>query len=335
MNIYLGIDVGSITTKLAALDSNSKLINHIYRPTQGNPVAALQQGLKQLRWLLPHDAEISGVATTGSGRRLAGIMLGADLVKNEITSQAVAALHYIPQVKTLIEIGGQDSKLIIIREAMAIDFGMNTICAAGTGSFLDHQAERLNMSIVQFSQQALESTRPVSITGRCTVFAESDMIHKQQMGYPTKDIIYGLCRTLVCNYLNDVGLGKDIQSPIVFQGGVAFNQGIVRALEEEFNSRIIIPAHPEIMGAIGAALLVHEEMVNNIGSQESRFKGFAVSDIDYDSSSFECRECPICCQIAQLSLDGQVMTRWGGDCDLWEEEAVLNRPSESEYENCH
>ncbi len=121
------------------------------------------------------------------------------------------------------------------------DFGMNTVCAAGTGSFLDHQALRLNMSIEEFSQRALESKTPVRIAGRCTVFAESDMIHKQQMGHRTEDILYGLCQALVRNYLNNVGLGKDIQPPIVFQGGVAFNQGIVKALREELNTEVIVP----------------------------------------------------------------------------------------------
>ena len=319
MEIYLGIDIGSVTTKLAALDSNDRLISHIYRPTKGEPVAALQQGLKELRPLLPRAARICGVATTGSGRRLAGVIVGADLVKNEITSQTAAALHYFPQVKTVIEIGGQDSKIIIIRDGAAADFAMNTICAAGTGSFLDHQARRLGMDIGQFSQRALKSNKPAVISGRCTVFAESDMVHKQQMGYGSEDIIYGLCRTLVSNYLSDVGLGKDLRPPIIFQGGVAFNQGIVRALEEELKSQIIIPAHPEIMGAVGAALLVHEEMVNNIDNQASRFRGFEASEISYQTSPFECRECSIRCQVAQLSCNGRVLARWGGICDLWQE----------------
>jgi len=278
VEVYLGIDVGSVTTKLAVLDGNNRLLSHIYRPTQGNPVAALQQGLKNLQQQLSPEAEICGVATTGSARQLAGVMVGADLVKNEITSQAVAALDFMPTVQTVIEIGGQDSKIIIIRDGLVTDFGMNTICAAGTGSFLDHQARRLNMTIDRLSNQALKSRKPVSIAGGCTVFAESDMLAKQQMGYGTEDIVYGLCRALVGNYLSDVGLGKDIKPPILFQGGVAFNQGIIRALEEELDSQIIIPSHPEVMGAIGAALLVHEEMVNN---KESRFKGFGVSEIGY------------------------------------------------------
>ena len=315
MEIYLGIDVGSLSTKLAALNRTDELVAHVYLLTQGKPIEAEQQGLKQIKQNLPKEAEICGVATTGSARYLAGVVVGADLVKNEITSHAIAALHYFPDVQTVIEIGGQDSKIIIIRNGIVTDFGMNTICAAGTGSFLDHQAQRLNMSIEEFSRRALTSTSPVRIAGRCTVFAESDMIHKQQMGHRLEDIVYGLCQALVRNYLNNVGLGKEIKPPIVFQGGVAFNQGILKALKEELKTDIIIPSHHEVMGAIGAALLVHEEIENR---NRSNFKGFEVSEIDYHTSSFECKACPNLCEIAQLSLNEQVLARWGGRCDLWE-----------------
>jgi hypothetical protein len=160
------------------------------------------------------------------------------------------------------------------------------------------------------------SKNPVRIAGRCTVFAESDMIHKQQMGHRIEDILYGLCQALVRNYLNNVGLGKDIQPPIIFQGGVAFNQGIVKALQEELNCEVIVPPHHEVMGAIGAALLVHEEVINT--QSESKFKGFGISEIKYHTASFECKACPNLCEIAQLSLDSQILARWGGRCDLWE-----------------
>jgi len=273
---YLGIDVGSVTTKFAVLNDADELLAHLYLPTQGKPIEMVQQGLSQLKQKLPQNIDIAGVATTGSARYLAGVIVGADLVKNEITSHAVGALHHFPQAQTVIEIGGQDSKIIIIRDGMVTDFGMNTVCAAGTGSFLDHQASRLNMSIQELSRWSLKSKKPVRIAGRCTVFAESDMIHQQQMGHRTEDIIYGLCQALVRNYLNNVGLGKDIQPPIIFQGGVAFNQGIVKALQEELENEVIVPPHHEVMGAIGAALLVHEEVINT--QNESNFKGFGIKE---------------------------------------------------------
>lgn len=315
MDIYLGIDVGSVTTKLAALDNDNRLVADIYQPTQGKPVEMVQDGLKKIQGRLP-EARICGVGTTGSARFLAGVIVGADLVKNEITCHAVGTLHYVPDVQTIIEIGGQDSKIIIVRNGIVTDFGMNTVCAAGTGSFLDHQALRLGMRIEEFAQKALTSRSPVRIAGRCTVFGESDMIHKQQMGHRIEDILYGLCQALVRNYLNNVGLGKQIEKPIVFQGGVAFNQAIVKAFEEELQTSITVPPHHQVMGAIGAALLVHEKMQES--ASKSCFTGFGATEAAYQTSSFECKACPNICEIAQLALDSKVLARWGGRCDMWE-----------------
>ena len=316
MEVYLGVDVGSVSTKFALLNQKNELVANVYLLTEGKPIESVQCGLKEIQQHLPEDARICGVGTTGSARYLAGVILGADLVKNEITTHAVAAQFCIPEVQTVVEIGGQDSKIIIIRDGVVTDFGMNTICAAGTGSFLDHQALRLNMNISEFGERALQSKNPVRVAGRCTVFAESDMIHKQQMGHRTEDILYGLCQALVRNYLNNVALGKDIQPPIVFQGGVAFNKGIVKALQEGLGTEITVPPHHEVMGAIGAALLVHEEAAAN--HLETRFQGFGVSQTQYHTSTFECRSCPNLCEIARLSTDGRVIAQWGGRCDLWE-----------------
>jgi len=314
--VYLGIDVGSVTTKLAALDEEDRLIDSLYLRTQGKPIAMVQQGLREMANRLPAGAGMRGVGTTGSARYLAGVMVSADVIKNEITSQAVAAVHFVPDVQTVIEIGGQDSKIIMIRDGIVTDFGMNTVCAAGTGSFLDQQAQRLNIRIEDLGQMALQSQRPVRIAGRCTVFAESDMIHKQQSGHRIEDIVYGLCLALARNYLNNVGLGKEILPPVLFQGGVAFNRGMVRAFEEILNTKVIVPRHHEVMGAIGAALLAHEEMA--VRGNGTRFKGFEVAEADFGTSSFECKACPSLCEIAQVFLDGKVLARWGGRCDIWE-----------------
>lgn len=314
--MYLGVDVGSVTTKFALVTEEGELVAYNYLRTQGKPIAVVQRGLKEIQGQLPPRGEIQGVCTTGSARYLAGVILGADMVKNEITSQAVGTLYYVPDVSTIIEIGGQDSKLIIVRDGTVVDFAMNTVCAAGTGSFLDQQASRLNMMIEDFGGQALQSKAPVHIEGRCTVFAESDMIHKQQMGHETEDIIYGLCQALVRNYLNDVGTGKEMLPPIVFQGGVAFNKGILRAFEESLNTEVLVPLYHEAMGAIGAALLVREEMSRN--GKVTDFTGFEASEESYCTSSFECRLCPDRCEIAQILQNGEVIAHWGGRCDLWE-----------------
>ncbi len=315
MNLYLGIDVGSVTTKLALVDQDRQVLSTLYMRTEGQPIAKVQEGLRQMREAVDGDMHICGVATTGSARYLAGAIVGADIVKNEITAHAVAALHFVPDAQTVLEIGGQDSKIIMIRDGIVVDFGMNTVCAAGTGSFLDHQAQRLNISVEEFGPTALCSNTPVRIAGRCTVFAESDMVHKQQMGHNMEDILNGLCQALVRNYLNNVALGKEVLSPVVFQGGVAFNRGIVRAFEEALKAPVYVPPHHEAMGAIGVAFLAQEEMAGRDGSS---FRGFSVSQAEYASSSFECKACPNLCEIAQVRLEGKIVARWGGRCDLWE-----------------
>mgnify|MGYP006299279025 CR=1 FL=1 len=313
---YLGIDVGSVSINLAVINKDCKLIHKEYLRTEGKPIPKIKKGLQLISDKFG-DMEIGGVGTTGSGRNLAGVMVGADTIKNEITAHAVAAAHLIPDVKTVMEIGGQDSKIIIIRDGVAVDFAMNTVCAAGTGSFLDQQASRLEIPIEDFGDYALEADSPVRIAGRCSVFAESDMIHKQQMGHETPEIIAGLCDALVRNYLNNVGKGKDIQKPIVFQGGVAANTGIKNAFEKELETDVFVPEHHDVMGSIGAAMLGYETMKKR--NEQSSFKGFDISDFDFRAQSFECEGCPNRCEIINIYQNDQLIARWGANCSRWEE----------------
>lgn len=312
---YLGIDVGSVSTNLAVLSEAGEVLAGLYLRTQGRPIEAIQKGLKEIARLLPPKLTIAGVGTTGSGRYLAGAMVGADVIKNEITAHAVAACMMVPGVQTVLEIGGQDSKIIILRNGVVVDFAMNTVCAAGTGSFLDQQAARLNIPIEQFGELALKSTNPVRIAGRCTVFAESDMIHKQQMGHPLPDIIRGLCEALVRNYLNNVGKGKEILPPVVFQGGVAANVGIRAAFEQFLGMRVVVPEHHKIMGAIGAAQLAAEEVAK---TGRTNFKGFSVAELRYQTRSFLCDGCPNTCEIAEMYENERVIGRWGARCPRWD-----------------
>lgn len=315
MQGYMGIDVGSVSTNLVIINPEGQVLSSLYLRTRGQPIQVVQEGLRQIGKELGRDVEIKGVGTTGSARTLTGVIVGADTVKNEITAHAVAASHLVPDVQTVVEIGGQDSKIIVLRDGIVTDFAMNTVCAAGTGSFLDHQAERLNIPIEEFGNIALQSKSPVRIAGRCSVFAESDMIHKQQMGHPTSDIVAGLCDALVRNYLNNVGKGKDILAPVLFQGGVAANAGIKAALERALELKIIIPKYFSVMGAIGAALLAQAAMPEK---KKTNFRGFAVSDMKYEASSFECKGCPNMCEIVNIAVDGEILARWGGRCGKWE-----------------
>ena len=237
------------------------------------------------------------------------------LIKNEITAHAVAASALEPEVRTILEIGGQDSKIIFLKNGIVYDFAMNTVCAAGTGSFLDRQAARLDIPIEEFGGYALESQNPVRIAGRCAVFAESDMIHKQQTGHCSEDIIAGLCEALVRNYLNNLAKGKKIEEPIVFQGGVAANVGIAAAFEKILNRKIIIPRYYDVMGAYGAAILAKEEIEKN--GSTTCFCGFDSSNDDFDVKSMECKGCPNMCEVIQISANGALKACWGDRCGKW------------------
>lgn len=317
MKAYLGVDVGSVTTKLVALDEHDQVLASLYIRTRGRPIEAVQQGLHELAGRLNGaPVEIGGAGTTGSGRYLAAVVVGADVIKNEITAHAVATSHFVPGVQTIIEIGGQDSKIIILRDGVAVDFAMNTVCAAGTGAFLDQQAARLSMNVEDIGPLALQSKTPVRIAGRCTVFAESDMIHKQQMGHRVEDILYGLCQAMARNYLNNVGLGKEIRERVAFQGGVAFNKGMIRAFEDALDTPMYVPPHHEVMGAIGAAMLAREAMQPN--GHTTQFKGFTASELNCRTNSFECRFCSNRCEIVQVLINKKVVARWGGRCDRWD-----------------
>lgn len=283
----------------------------------GNPVKAIQEGFAQLAEGLPARARIRGVGTTGSGRNLAQILLGADVVKNEITAHGVAASHDYPQVRTIIEIGGQDSKLILLRNGIVYDFAMNTVCAAGTGSFLDQQAARLNIPIEAFGGRAIQARQSVRIAGRCGVFAESDMIHKQQMGYPLEDILMGLCEALVRNYLNNVGKGKKIEEPVVFQGGVAANAGLRTAFEKVLEMPVQVPPHYEVMGAVGAALLAWEKMEGSGAPTAFRGDDFVLGG-DFHSKSYECSGCPNLCEVVCIKRGKVSLAFWGDRCKKWE-----------------
>jgi len=313
---YVGIDVGSVTTKVVVIDEEGNPLGKpVYIRTQGQPIKAIQQGIAMVREDLPKNIEIRGAGTTGSARYLAGVMIGADVIRNEITAHAVAALRFNPDVNTIIEIGGQDSKIIILRNGLVVDFAMNTVCAAGTGSFLDRQAERLGIPIEEFGALALKAKTPVRIAGRCTVFAESDMIHKQQMGFSVEDIVAGLCEALVRNYLSNVAKGKKILPPIVFQGGVAANIGIKYAFQRALGCEVLVPPYHHVMGAIGAGLLAMEEMRDG---KRSRFRGFEVAEMNFETSSFECKGCSNRCEIVEIKSDGRLLARWGDRCGKWE-----------------
>ena len=304
---YLGVDIGSISTKGVIIDDSNKIIAKEYIWTEGNPIKAVKKLINKLKKELPNNYKVCAVGTTGSARKLIGIMLGANAVKNEITAHAIGTLSLHPDVKTILEIGGQDSKIILLKDGIITNYAMNTLCAAGTGAFLSSQAKRLGIEVEDFGKYALKSTNPVKIAARCTVFAESDLVHKTQAGYPKEDIIAGLCKSVVLNYLNNVGKGKKILSPIVFQGGVSKNEGVVKYFKEILKEDVIVDDNGHLMGALGIAIIAKKNKNGKVYPLE-------INDIKFETKAFECNGCPNNCELLRIYKNSKLVDSFGSRC---------------------
>lgn len=306
--VVMGIDVGSVSVKVVILDPKYKILEAFYMRSGGRPLETLKIVFKKIK----AKYEIKGIGITGSARAFVGKVIGADILKNEITAHASALTKFYPSAKTVIEIGGQDSKIIIFRKGVPVDFAMNTVCAAGTGSFLDQQAGRLCIPIENFGKLASKSKKNLTVGGRCTVFAESDMIQKQQAGHEVKDIIKGLCNNLVRNYLNNVAKGKDLEKPFVLLGGVAANKGIVSAFERQLGSKMIIPKYYNVMGALGMAIIILRDL-----PKTTKFRGLNFSDQAMKRDAFQCKSCVNECDIIRISIGGEI-SHLGSKCGKFE-----------------
>lgn len=309
---YLGIDVGSISTKGVILDEERRLLASAYIWTEGNPIGAVQKLVSILEGQFEKGRyRIVATGATGSARKLVGILAGATMVKNEITAHAVGTTAFYPEVRTILEIGGQDSKIILIENEVAVDYAMNTLCAAGTGAFLSSQARRLGVEVEDMGEIAKSASHPAKIAARCTVFAESDLVHKIQMGYAKEDIIAGLCSAVVSNYLNNVGKGKRILPPVVFQGGVSKNSGVVEAFRKQLGCDIIVDENGHLMGAIGAAILAQR------GKKRREFD-FSAEHVDFYTREANCGKCSNNCEIVCAYCNGELVESWGNRCEKGE-----------------
>ncbi|MGP7970604.1 MAG: acyl-CoA dehydratase activase [Desulfobaccales bacterium] len=319
---YLGVDVGSISTNVVVIDSQGRVLAREYLMTAGRPLEAITEGLRRVGARIGDHVRILGAATTGSGRYLTGDFIGADVVRNEITAQATAAAAIDPEVDTIFEIGGQDSKFISLRHGAIVDFMMNKVCAAGTGSYLEEQAEKLGISIrEEFGNLALVSQSPVRMGERCTVFMESDIVHHQQRGAAKEDLVSGLSYSIVQNYLNKVAEDRPIGKRIFYQGATAANRGIVAAFQQVCGKPISVPPHHDVTGAIGAALLAMRER----DWETSKFKGFDLADRQYRITSFECQGCPNHCEIRQVKIEGEQPLFYGSRCEKYEVAATSKK----------
>lgn len=314
IDAYLGIDIGSVSTNVAVIDKRKNLLAKSYLPTAGKPIKAVQEGLKEVREKLAGKAKIRGAGTTGSGRYMIGSFVGADVIKNEITTQAKGALNVDTNVDTIFEIGGQDSKFISLEKEAIIDFTMNKVCAAGTGSFLEEQGEELKINIKrEFEKVAFSSTSPADLGDRCTVFMESALFERLQRGVSIPDLVAGLAYSVAHNYLNKVVENRKIGENIFFQGGTACNKSVVAALREILGKKITVPPHNEVLGAVGAAIVAMEET-----KTETKFKGFGLSEVEYRMESLECQDCPNHCKVNQVWVGEEKKPLTYGDrCDKY------------------
>jgi predicted CoA-substrate-specific enzyme activase len=314
---YLGIDIGSVSTNLVVIDAEGNLLKEIYLRTQGRPIEVVDRGLKEIEAELAASLDIRGVGTTGSGRELIGELVGADTVNDEITAHKTGAMHVCERmgmepVDTIFEIGGQDSKFIRINKGVVVDFTMNEACAAGTGSFLEEQAEKLGISIKEeFARLALRSASPARLGERCTVFMERDVTGLMHKGAEVGDLAAGLAYSVALNYLNRVVRGRKIGNVIFFQGGTAYNDAVAAAFSQILGKQVIVPPHNGVIGAIGMALIARDRMQN--GGRPSRFRGYDLDRVNFTTREFVCQACSNYCDMKEFNIEGQ-RSYWGDKC---------------------
>ena len=317
VDVFLGIDIGSVSTNLVLLDSVGRLVTKRYLPTAGRPIDAVLEGLKDIQEECGARVRVLGCGTTGSGRYLIADLFGADIVKNEITAQARGALHLCPDTDTIFEIGGQDSKYVAIDNGVVTDFTMNKACAAGTGSFIEEQANLMGIPIRRvFAERAFASSRPAPLGQRCTVFIESDVVRRMAEGDSIENLSAGIAYSVVKNYLHRVVENRRIGTRVLFQGGTASNHAVTAAFRSVTGVDVRVPPHNDVTGAIGMAAIVREAWME--ARFTSGFIGLACGDLDYSIRTFVCNACANKCQIREVRREGGVPFFYGHRCERYE-----------------
>lgn len=333
---YLGLDIGSVGTKLVIIDQQGEVVHSIFTRTEGRPIEVVTRYMRELEQAVGAKVRVLAVGTTGSGRELIGELVGADSITDEITCHKTGATFVGDRLlgkrpQTIFEIGGQDSKYISLEsegdgsgDTIVVDFTMNEACAAGTGSFLEERAEELGVSIKdEFSAEAFKSRAPIKLGERCTVFMERDVNTCMQRGAKREDVIAGLAYSVVYNYINRVVRGRPIGDCVFFQGGTAYNDAVAAAFSAITGKEIIVPPHNVLLGAIGAALLAREKVATT--GQTTRFRGFHLDEVDYAIREFTCKGCGNHCSVQEFTVQGE-KTFWGDKCsDRYRKRAKSDR----------
>jgi predicted CoA-substrate-specific enzyme activase len=319
---YLGIDIGSTSTKAVVVDEQGRVLAGFYTRTAGKPLSAVQSIFEALTDLLKRGGaglKVLGAATTGSGRDFVGRIIGADMITNEITTHARAAGELDPEIDTIIEIGGQDSKFTTLRQGMVTFAQMNTVCAAGTGSFIEEQADKLGVPLSDYARRA-ENVRAPLASNRCTVFMERDINHYLSMNYTPEEILAAALFSVRENYLLKVATPGLIGRRVCFQGATAKNRALVAAFEQRLEQPIFVSPFCHLTGALGAALLLIDE-----GMSRSAFRGF---DLYRESIPIRAETCELCanhCRLRIAAVSGQQVA-YGFLCGRdYDEERYVSR----------
>ncbi len=321
--VFIGVDIGSTSTKLVAGDRNGKILFGLYNRTGGRPVEAMKnllRGIKRLIHEYSLELRIKAIGTTGSGRKLVGHFIGADMIINEITAHLKGAVKEYPRIQTIFEIGGQDSKYISVEDGWMKDASMNYVCAAGTGSFIEEQALNLGLKLEDIEKLCNGVSPPVS-SDRCTVFMEQDAVQLLINGFSKSEVMASMLYSVCRNYLHRVVQSRPVREPVLFLGATSKNKGLVRAFENIMQKRVYTSVYGHITGAIGVA-----EALRKTPPLETRFRGLGISEAEVDLSEANCGLCANRCRITHMNMPslGKALS-WGYMCGKEPEETSARK----------
>ena len=302
--VYLGIDIGSTSTKAVLINSRNDVLIGLYTQTAGQPVKAIQALFEAIENITQKQAcefIFNGVGTTGSGRKFIGRIVNADLIIDEITAHARAAYELNSEADTIIEIGGQDAKFTTMQNGMVTSSVMNNVCAAGTGSFIEEQAVKLGVSLADYTGRALNTPSPIS-SDRCTVFMERDINNYLTEGYSVDEVLASVLHSVCENYLAKVAVEANIGQNVCFQGATARNQALVAAFEHRLNKPIFVSKFCHLTGALGSALILAENAVRN-----SAFRGLALYRENIPVENEVCELCHNNCKINKVTVQREIV----------------------------
>ena len=300
--VYMGIDIGSTSTKAVLIDRYRKVLAGFYTRTAGRPVHAVRKLFASIDDVIEKNAIRSKDHRGRDHRRrkeIFGKIIGADIIIDEITAHARAAFELNPEVDTIIEIGGQDSKFTTLRKGLVTFSAMNNVCAAGTGSFIEEQALKLRCPLSDYSSRAEGKRAPIA-SDRCTVFMERDINHYLSEGYSVDEALASVLHSIRENYLTKVAIESSIGNTICFQGATAKNKALIAAFEQRLNKPIHVSRYCHLTGALGVALMLIEQ-----DAKESRFKGIQLYKKDIPVKSEVCELCTNHCKITIADVDGE------------------------------